>query len=66
MAVFLMSFINMYRSGKMHGAWFMLVLTTLIANLLIAMPLVMFLGFRYAVRHRESIFVNTTIFSCAA
>jgi hypothetical protein len=59
MAVFLMSYINMFRSGKMNGAWFVLALTTLLANLLIAMPLVMFLGFRYAVRRRESIFVIT-------
>jgi hypothetical protein len=64
MAMFLMSYINMFRSGKMHGAWFMLALTSLLANLLIAMPLVMFLGFRYAVRRRESIFVNTATFSC--
>jgi hypothetical protein len=46
MAVFLMSYINMYRSGKMPGSWFTLALGALATNLFVVMPFVMFLGFR--------------------
>jgi hypothetical protein len=46
MAVFLMSYINMYRSGKMPGSRFTLALGALATNLFVVMPFVMFLGFR--------------------
>merc|ERR1711871_1246618 len=48
LSFFFMSYINMYRAGKMPGSWFTVALIVLLINLLVVMPFVIFLGFSLA------------------